>query len=92
MEPHVFVFLDTNIALHYKRADQIDWLRVSKAQSVTLIVPIILVRELENQKAHNPSSKLRTRAKNYISWLSELDSEREKCQLRQNVKLDFSRM
>jgi len=43
----VSVILDTNIFLHYQPIEQINWVKVLKSDTVTLIVPPIVVRELE---------------------------------------------
>jgi hypothetical protein len=70
MGEDVHVFLDTNIALHFRRADQIDWLALTSAPGVVLVVAPVLLRELEREKVHNPSRKLRERADNTVKWLA----------------------
>ena len=67
----VSVFIDTNTALHFKRPDQIDWLKLTGASEVVLIAAPILLRELEEQKVNNKSKKLRGRADKYIKWLRQ---------------------
>lgn len=69
-----YVFLDTNTALHFKRADQIDWRELTGAANVVLVAAPVFLRELEMQKVHNPSRKLRERAAGTIKWLSTLIS------------------
>jgi hypothetical protein len=66
-----YVFLDTNSALHFKRPDEIDWCRLTGNSRVYLVVTPIFVRELEEQKVHNPSRKLRERAARYLQWLAQ---------------------
>lgn len=66
-----YIFLDTNIALHFQRPNQIDWCGLTGGDQVVLVGPPILLRELEKEKVHNPSGKLRKRASAYIKWLLE---------------------
>lgn len=64
------VFIDTNVALHYQRPDQIDWLKRLGSDGIVLVAAPILVAELEKQKIHIPSRKLRERADAFIRWLA----------------------
>ena len=63
------IFIDANTALHFKRPDQIDWRTLVNANDVVLVAAPVLLRELEEQKVINGSSKLRDRAADYIKWL-----------------------
>ena len=65
------VFIDANTALHFKRPDQIDWRTLANANEVVLVAAPVLLRELEEQKVINGSSKLKGRAANYIKWLHQ---------------------
>ena len=65
------VFIDANAALHFKRPDQIDWRTLAKANEVVLVAAPVLLRELEQQKVINGSSKLKDRAADYIKWLHQ---------------------
>ncbi|MCY3762501.1 MAG: hypothetical protein OXH50_14730 [Gemmatimonadetes bacterium] len=67
----VRVFIDANTALHFKRPDQIDWRTLANAIEVVLVAAPVLLRELEEQKIINGSSKLRERAADYIRWLHQ---------------------
>lgn len=64
------VFIDANTALHFKRPDQIDWRALTGTDKVILVAAPILHRELEQQKVHNPSRRLRERANSYVKWLA----------------------
>ena len=59
------VFIDANTALHFKRPDQIDWRTLANANEVVLVAAPVLLRELEQQKVINGSSKLKDRAADY---------------------------
>ena len=79
-----YVFIDTNIALHFKRPDQVDWLKLTGADKVVLVAAPIILRELEKQKVSHKSQKLRERADNYIKWLDKFMEEPE-TEVRSNV-------
>jgi len=64
------LFIDTNAAMHYQRPDQVDWKTLLAAESVVLVAAPILLKELEKQKIHNASRKLRERAGAYVRWLA----------------------
>jgi len=65
------IFLDTNIALHFQRPEHIDWCGLAGCDQAVLVGAPILFRELEREKVHNPSGKLRKRASTYIKSLLE---------------------
>jgi hypothetical protein len=44
------LFLDTNVLLHYRRIDEIDWLSISGTDAVVLLICPIVVRELDHHK------------------------------------------
>lgn len=75
MRTTAHIFIDANAALHFLRPDQIDWLRLTGANHVLLVAAPIFLRELENQKVHNPSKKLRVRAADYVKWLARFIDE-----------------
>jgi rRNA-processing protein FCF1 len=61
---HVAV-LDTNVLLHYQRIDQVDWGKVVKGSPVRLVVPHIVLDELD-EKRYLGSDKIRERARSAI--------------------------
>jgi hypothetical protein len=83
------ILIDTNIALHFKRLDQIDWCELAGVAKCSLIVTPVLMRELERNKVHNPNAKLRQRAKDTISWLADRLREEDPIRLRKAVTLTF---
>lgn len=64
------ILIDTNLALHYLRPDQVDWCALTGCSQVVLVATPTFIRELEKQKVQNPSAKLRKRAGTYIKWLA----------------------
>jgi hypothetical protein len=81
------LFLDTNVLLHYRRVDEIDWLKVSGTNVVVLLICPVVIRELDQHKDGHPQTKLRKRAQEVIADLqSKLEGTSE---LRAGVQLEF---
>jgi hypothetical protein len=57
--------LDTNVFLHYKQIDQIDWLAELGALRVCVVVPLAVINELDEHTYHR-DPKIRKRAKNAL--------------------------
>jgi rRNA-processing protein FCF1 len=64
------VFIDTNVLLHYLRPDQIDWLKLTGAQHVRIILTRVVVGELDSHKQTHHSQKIRQRAREVCAYLS----------------------
>jgi hypothetical protein len=75
--------------LHYRRADEVDWRSLTKAQQVVLVVAPVLVRELEREKIQNLSRKLRERADRTIKWLALFVRDAAPPPVRPSVTLKF---
>lgn len=82
------VVIDTNLFLHYKRADQLNWKALQSAD-IELVVPAIVVRELEKAKNFGNSSRLKTRAAETITWLSKLMDQGFEVELKKGLRLRF---
>lgn len=65
------IFIDTNVALHYKRLDQIDWKREVEEKRCEIIVCSVFLAELEKHKVEHPNKKIRKRAGEYSTWLAK---------------------
>ncbi len=64
MEYHLV--LDTNVYLHFKLPDQINWwelLEADESASITILVPPVVLSEIDTKKDQSSRSKLRDRAK-----------------------------
>ncbi|MCK6438835.1 MAG: PIN domain-containing protein [Planctomycetes bacterium] len=83
------VFLDANTTLHFKRADQIDWPKLTGAATVILVAAPVFLRELEKNKVHNPSRRLRERAAAAARWYSALTEKDGPIALAKDVTLSF---
>jgi predicted ribonuclease YlaK len=90
-ESTVYAFLDTNTVLHFKRPDLIDWNELIDATTIFVVVTPVLVRELEQQKIHNRSRKLRERAQSILSWLANFVDEENASEIRSGIHLLFLR-
>jgi hypothetical protein len=90
-ESTVYAFLDTNTVLHFKRPDLIDWNELIDATTIFVVVTPVLVRELEQQKIHNRSRKLRERAQSILSWLANFVDEENTSEVRSGIHLLFLR-
>lgn len=83
------ILIDTNLVLHFRAIDQIDWPSIAGCLSCTLVVAPILLRELEQQKIFNKSATLRARAAKAIDFLVAKMAEADPIVLRENVTLAF---
>jgi PIN domain len=62
----VYAFLDTNVYLHFKDFDQVDWREVLNSQSVCLVVAPVNLSELEKFK-YDPISERRQKRSRMIT-------------------------
>ena len=85
----VAIMPDTNVFLHYQTIDQIDWRGLLTAESVSIIVPQVIIRELNAAKDGHPSPKIRKRAAASLRRLDELAEKGFEVELRANVNLCF---
>jgi hypothetical protein len=81
------IFLDTNVMLHFRRIDEVDWCKLAGIGTCDLVATPLLFRELDAQKALNPSSKLRRRAGEAIDYLANLLDRPAPIEIRDNVCL-----
>jgi len=85
----IYIFLDTNIALHFKRADEIDWCALLGRSEITIISAPIFLRELDEQKVQNHTRRLRERAANTGKWLASLVRGEQSSEIRRGVRIEF---
>jgi rRNA-processing protein FCF1 len=85
------VILDTNTVLHFKRVDLMDWKGLVDHDKIVILVTPVLARELEKQKVHNRSAKLRERADAAIRWLVPLSESDDAAELSPSLSLKFIR-
>jgi hypothetical protein len=84
-----FLFVDTNVLLHYRRLEEIDWLTLSKSSEVVIVLCPVVIRELDNHKVSHPQKKFRKRAQEVITSLNSRLNGAESDMIRDGVRLEF---
>jgi hypothetical protein len=82
----IAVFPDTNLFMHFRPFNEIDWCELLQASVVEIKIAPVVTRELEEQKTLNPSRKLRERA---ATALRLLHGYLGHGQVREGVTLEF---
>ncbi len=83
------VFLDTNIFLHYRPIEHIDWLGILDTESVILVVSTTVIRELNRHKDFPSSPKVRERAAASLIKLHGWSEQEPPIMIRNSVELQF---
>lgn len=66
------IFLDTNIYLHFTFFDEIDWVSLLGVPEITLVVPPIVLKELDGHKYGHPSRTIKGRADKVVKKFNQL--------------------
>lgn len=75
------IFPDTNVFLHSRRIfDQLPWSEVLEVGPVLLVVPPVVVAELDKHKRH-PRPRVRERARKVVAQLAKLSERAMECEL-----------
>lgn len=82
------LFVDTNIFLHYRSFDEIDWLSLLEVDYVKIRVTSIVIQELNKHK-DGSSRKLRDKAAKVIKKLHQLVDAGLEVNLKPNVDICF---
>lgn len=83
------ILIDTNIALHFPRIDQLDWPGLTGCRTCTIVIAPILLRELEQKKIFGATPAMRERAGRTIAYLVARMAETDLIHVRPNVTLVF---
>jgi hypothetical protein len=67
-----YLFLDTNVLLHYLPFDQIAWSQIVRAEEVVLVFSPVTLRELNKHKDTHHSRRIRQRAGAVLKKLNQL--------------------
>lgn len=70
-----YLVLDTNVYLHYKDFEQVDW-KSMVGDDVTICVPMVVLNEIDKHKDQS-RGKIQKRAKKLSSRFSELFLQEE---------------
>ncbi len=82
----IAAFPDTNLFLHYRPVNEIDWCSLLQASAVEIKIAPVVTRELEEQKTLHQSRKLRERAATALKLLHKYLGQ---SQVRDGVTLEF---
>lgn len=84
-----YVVLDTNIYLHFKDIEHIDWCKLLHADAVEIIVPLIILNEIDKHKDSHSVSKIKRRARTVSKKLYEyfFNNENEEAVIKDNVTI-----
>jgi rRNA-processing protein FCF1 len=80
------IFPDTNLFLHYRPINEIDWCVLVKARPVEIKIAAVVTRELEEQRVVHPVRKIRERATSAVKLLQKYIGQSE---VRDGVSLHF---
>ena len=84
-----FLFIDTNVLLHYRRLEEIDWLNLTKSKGVVIILCPAVIRELDQHKVSHPQNKFRKRAQEIVTSLYSRHSGANSDVIQNGVRLEF---
>jgi hypothetical protein len=68
----IVVFPDTNLFLHYRPINEIDWCALVQARPVEIKIAAVVTRELEEQRVVHQSRRIRERAGSAVKLLQRL--------------------
>jgi hypothetical protein len=81
---HAFVFIDTNVPLHHRSFDEVDWPREFGVDSVTLVFAPVTLAELDDKK-WSGGRRERARAKAVLKKLDALQVSSTPVKVRDGV-------
>ena len=87
----LYVFLDTNIFLHYQPFDQINWTEILGSPSVVLVATPIVVRELDEHKDQHRTPKIRDRAQAALKKIEQIALGETPTLLSDGIELEYAR-
>lgn len=83
------LFIDTNVLLHYRSFDEIDWLGILNVDQIEIRLPSIIIQELDKHKYSPSSKKLRDKATKVINKLYKLAESGFEINLKPNIDVHF---
>lgn len=84
---NMYLVIDTNVLLHYKSIDQIDWSNISGCKTPFIYVPLVVIEELDKHKDQHKLRKMRERARKTLALIDKIIGENFSGRLRNNVQL-----
>jgi rRNA-processing protein FCF1 len=81
-----YIFLDTNIFLHFQDFEKIDWLSESSSKACKLVIPPVVIDELDEKKIG--TNKIGNRARNILNRFEQL-AEMEDARIKENIDFEI---
>ena len=81
-----YIFLDTNIFLHFQDFEKIDWLYESSSKACKLVIPPVVIDELDEKKIG--TNKIGNRARNILNRFEQL-AEMEDSKIKENIDFEI---
>lgn len=82
-----FLVLDTDVLLHCKPFDQLDWRELADGRDVVLLIVGQVLRELDKHKNSHPKPRVQERARKVLAHLVELVESDPEPEVRDGVRL-----
>jgi hypothetical protein len=86
--PRLYILPDTNALMHFRRADNIDWLSLAGTDDVVILMTAVVIGEIDKHKNQHPIARLRDRARDLSAWLRQLRQSGAATQIVGRVQLD----
>lgn len=80
------IFLDTNIFLHFQDFEKIDWLSESTSKACRLVIPPVVIDELDEKKIG--TNKIGNRARNVLNRFEQF-AEMEDSRIKENIDFEI---
>lgn len=84
-----YFVLDTNIFLHYNYFLEIDWLGILGSRKSTLLIPMSVIKELDEKKHSGLNERIRDRAKKIVKSLYKIFNEGPPYSISTNIDIEF---
>lgn len=84
------IFLDTNILLHFKPINEIDWRKIFESEKVNIVIPLLVMQELDKHKYNPARRKIRERAKGVIRYFHKIEDDKN-YEIRDGVEIEFQK-
>lgn len=81
-----YIFLDTNIFLHFQDFEKIDWLSESFSEACKLVIPPVVIDELDEKKIG--TNKIGNRARKVLNRFEQL-AEMGNARIKENIDFEI---
>ena len=82
-----YLIVDTNVLLHYRPINQIDWSSISGCKNPIVYVPLVVIEELDKHKDQHRLAKIRERARRTLALIDKVIGDEFSGDLRKGVRL-----